>query len=76
MVAGLAKLSKLKSWWTQKSEGLFSEAKLERNSNLREWKQVYLDQDAAFLSREYEKPRGKQKARWKTLEKTCKLIIK
>ena len=63
MVSGLVKLSKLISWYAQKSERLFSEPKLERNSSLREWKWVYLDQDAAFLSGKYKKTREEQKAR-------------
>ena len=63
VVAGLVKLSKLISWLDQKNKGLFSEPKLERNSSLQEWKKVYLEQDAAFLSRKHKKVRGEEKAR-------------
>ena len=59
VVAGLVKLSKLISWLYQKNKGLFSE----RNSSLQEWHKVYLEQDAAFLSRKYKKVCGEQKAR-------------
>ena len=65
MVAELGKLSKLKQIKVvdrlQKSEGLLSEPKLERNSNLREWQCVYLQQEVAFLSEKYKKEHGKQK---------------
>ena len=63
VVAGLVKLSKLISWLAQKNKGLFSEPKSERNSSLREWQKVYLEQDAAFLSGKYKKAHGEQKAR-------------
>ena len=63
MVAGLVKLSKLISWLTQKNKVLFSKPILERSSSLREWQQVYLEQDAALLSGKYKKARGEQKAR-------------
>ena len=33
---------------------------------------MYLEQDAAFLSGKYKKARAEQKAKLKTLEKTCK----
>ena len=72
MVAGLVKLSKLVSWLAQKNKGLFSEPKLERNSSLREWQKVYLEQDAVFLSEEYKKARGEQKEKGK---KPANLII-
>ena len=36
-------------------EGLLSELKLERNSSLWEWKWVYLEQTAAFVSGRYKK---------------------
>ena len=61
VVAGLVKLSKLISWQTQKSKGLLSKPELERNSSLREWQQVYLEQEVAFLSGKYKKARGEQK---------------
>ena len=63
MVAGLVKLSKLISWLTQRNKGLFSEPKLERNSSLRAWQKMYLEQDAAFLSGKYKKALGEQKSR-------------
>ena len=49
-----------------------SEPKLLRNSSLREWQWVYLEQEAAFLSGKYIKADGKQKPKWKTLGKTWK----
>ena len=73
MVAGLVKLSKLISWLVQKNKRLFSEPKLERSSSLRKLQKVYLEQDAAFLSRKYKKARGEQKAKGK---KPANLIIK
>ena len=73
MVAGLVKLSKLVSWLAQKNKELFSEHNLERNSSLREWQKLYLEQDAVFLSGEYKKARGEQKAKGK---KPASLIIK
>ena len=49
-----------------------SEPKLQRNSSLREWQWVHLEQEVAFLSGKYIKADGKQKQKWKTLGKTWK----
>ena len=73
MAAGLVKLSKLITWLAHKNKGLFSEPKLERNSSLREWQKVYLEQDAVFLSEKYKKASEEQKAKGKKL---ANLIMK
>ena len=41
-------------------KGLLSEPKLERNSSLRKWKWVYLEQEVAFLTGKYKKMHGEQ----------------
>ena len=68
MVAGLVKLSKLISWLVQKNKRLFSEPKLEKSSSLRDLQKVYLEQDAAFLSRKYKKHVGNKKQKVKNLQ--------
>ena len=73
VVAGLVKLSKLISWLAQKNKGLFSEPKSERNSSLREWQKVYLEQDAAFLSGKFKKAHGGTKSKVKNIGKTLQI---
>ena len=58
MVAELGKLSRIIRWVIRlirlhDSEELLSEPILERNSSLREWQWVYLEQEAALLSEKY-----------------------
>ena len=48
---------------SKKSEELFSEPKLERNSSLRKRQWVYLEQEAAFLTGKYKKMHGKEKTK-------------
>ena len=42
-----------------------------RNSSLREWQQVFLEQEVAFLSGKLKNARGEQK-QGKNIEKACK----
>ena len=53
-----------------------SEPKLERNSSLRKWQWVYLEQEAAFLTGKYKKVHGNKKQSKKHWKKPGNLMIK